>query len=383
MTSRPQSKQVASKGTEPPSKQPLPIHAQGRTVARTVFAILLVLLAAWIALDFLPSLAWAVIIAIATWPIYERVEGYLPKEKSSVLVPLVFTLAIGALLFTPLVLALQELAGQSAPLTKWLTDLREQGIPVPGWIGQLPIAGEYLAEWWRNNLTDARAASAWFSGISAEGIAGWMQALGGQLLHRLFMFFITLIALFVLLRNGLWIANRVLETADRILGDPGERLASKMVDAVRSTVTGTISVAFTEGVLIGIGYFIAGVPNALLFTFLTMAFAMVPFGAWVAFTSAALVLIAQGANGLAVGGVFAWGALVMLTGDHFVTPRLIAGAARLPFLWAFIGIFGGLQAFGLLGLFLGPVIMAALLTVWREWLVNKNQSVKEEIQPTR
>ena len=64
----------------------------------------------------------------------------------------------------------------------------------------------------------------------------------------------------------------------------------------------------------------------------------------------------------------------MLVGDHFVTPRLIAGAARLPFLWAFIGIFGGLQVFGLLGLFLGPVIMAALLTVWREWLVNKDQS---------
>jgi predicted PurR-regulated permease PerM len=248
-----------------------------------VFAVLLVLLSAWVAFEFLPSLAWAVILAIATWPVYDRVEGYLSKENSPVSLPLVFTLPIGAMLFAPLVLALQQLAGQSESLTRWLTELREQGIPVPGWVGQLPIAGEYLAEWWRSNLTDG-AARAWLSGISAEGIAGWMQALGGQLLHRLFMFLITLIALFVLLRDGLWIASRVLETADRILGDPGERLATKMVDAVRSTVTGTISVAFTEGVLIGIGYFIAGVPNGLLFMFLTMAFAMLPFGAWVAFT---------------------------------------------------------------------------------------------------
>ena len=374
MTSRPKNNQSASKETEPPPKQPLPIHAQARTVARTVFAILLVLLSAWVAFDFLPSLAWAVILAIATWPIYERVEGYLSKCKSPVLVPLLFTLATGAVLFTPLVLALQQLAQQSEPLTRWLTELREQGIPVPGWVGQLPIAGEYLVEWWRTNLTDPKSASAWFSGLSAEGIAGWTQALGGQLLHRLFMFFISLIALFILLRDGLWIARRVLETADRILGDPGERLASKMVDAVRSTVIGTISVAFAEGVLIGIAYFIAGLPNALLFTFLTIAFAMLPFGAWGAFTSAALVLVAQDASGLAAGGVFAWGAIVMLVGDHFVTPRLIAGVARLPFLWAFIGIFGGLQVFGLLGLFLGPIIMAALLTVWREWLVNKDQS---------
>ena len=187
MTSRPKNKQGAPKEKEPPSKQPLPIHAQARTVARTVFAILLVLLSAWVAFEFLPSLAWAVILAIATWPIYERVEGYLSKEKSPVLIPLVFTLAIGALLFTPLVLALQELAGQSEPLTKWLTELREQGIPVPGWVGQLPIAGEYLVEWWRNNLTDARAASAWFSGISAGrycGVdAGPWRAIAAPIVH--------------------------------------------------------------------------------------------------------------------------------------------------------------------------------------------------------
>ena len=95
---------------------------------------------------------------------------------------------------------------------------------------------------------------------------------------------------------------------------------------------------------------------------------MIPFGAWVVFTGAALVLVSGDGSGLAAAGVFSWGVIVMLAGDHFVWPILVGGSARLPFLLAFVGIFGGLAAFGLIGLFLGPVIMAALLTVWREWV---------------
>jgi len=95
---------------------------------------------------------------------------------------------------------------------------------------------------------------------------------------------------------------------------------------------------------------------------------MLPFGAWIAFAAAALTLMSGGGSGIAAAGVFCWGAMVMLAGDHFVWPTMVGDAARLPFLFAFVGIFGGLAAFGLIGLFLGPAIMAALLTVWREWI---------------
>jgi predicted PurR-regulated permease PerM len=183
------------------------------------------------------------------------------------------------------------------------------------------------------------------------------------------MFFVALIALFIMLRNGRSIASSFLTTADRLFGDPGEGLVEKMVGAVRGTVNGTIVVAVAEGLLIGVAYVAAGVPNPVLFTVLTIAFAMLPFGAWAAFTAAALTLVVGGGSGLAAACVFAWGAVVMLTGDHFVWPTLVGGAARLPFLFAFVGIFGGLATFGLLGLFVGPVIMAALLTVWREWVI--------------
>ena len=95
---------------------------------------------------------------------------------------------------------------------------------------------------------------------------------------------------------------------------------------------------------------------------------MVPLGAWVALATAALMLAANGGTLLATAGLFGFGAAILLIGENFIQPALIGGAARLPFLLVLIGIFGGMESFGMVGLFLGPVIMAAFLTVWREWI---------------
>jgi AI-2E family transporter len=108
------------------------------------------------------------------------------------------------------------------------------------------------------------------------------------------------------------------------------------------------------------------VPHPLLFIVLTIAFAMLPFGAWATFTTAALILLFHGGSLLVAVGLFGFGAAVMLIGDNFIQPSLIASTTQLPFLLGLIAILGGLQSFGLVGLFLGPVIVASLLTVWRE-----------------
>jgi predicted PurR-regulated permease PerM len=127
-------------------------------------------------------------------------------------------------------------------------------------------------------------------------------------------------------------------------------------------------VAVADGAIIGVAYVLAGVPHPLLFAVLTMAFAMVPFGAWAGFTAATLVLLLHGGSLLVAAGLAGFCAAVLLIGDNFIQPALIGGSTRLPFLLVLIGILGGLKSFGLVGLFLGPVIMAALLTVWREWV---------------
>jgi predicted PurR-regulated permease PerM len=121
---------------------------------------------------------------------------------------------------------------------------------------------------------------------------------------------------------------------------------------------------------------LVGVPSPALFTLLTIAFAMVPFGAWAAFTAGALTLLLNEGSLWWALAIFGWGAAVMLIGDHFVWPLLVGNAARLPFLWALVGVFGGLQVFGLIGLFLGPLIMASVMTIWREWVISFDDSGK-------
>jgi predicted PurR-regulated permease PerM len=347
-------------------QRPLPLGSGARANARVVLALVLAALGLWTAASFLPALIWATILAVALWPLYvafaKRLGG--PSGAAAFL----FTVLVALIVVTPISLAVYEVAHQSDLLVDWLKRAREGGVEVPDWIARLPIAAESMEQWWRANLTDPKAATAWLKTLNADNVSDLFRTFGGQLLHRLFLLFFSLMALFALLRNGRSIANRFLETCDKLFGEAGEGLIEKMIDATRATVNGTVLVALGEGAAIGLGYFVAGVPNFLMFVIFTTAFAMIPFGAWLAFTVAAVVTISGGGSGVAAVGVIIWGTVVMLAGDHFIWPTLVSGSARLPFLLAFVGIFGGLAAFGLMGLFVGPVIMAALLAIWREWI---------------
>ena len=244
----------------------LPRDLKTRKRARTVLAIALFGLAAWVAGDFLPALGWAAILAIGLWPLYSRCVLLLGNSRSPTLAPLLFTLAAGVIVFLPVALVAQQIAQQGNTFYAWVAQARDSGVPVPGWVGQLPIAAEGAKQLWAQNLTDPKAATDLLKSFNVDRAMEWTGALGGQLLHRAVMFLVCLIALFGFLRHGAWIAARLLDTADRILGDPGERLASKMVDAVRGTLNGTVLVAVVEGLLIGAGYVLAGVPSAALLT---------------------------------------------------------------------------------------------------------------------
>ncbi|MEA2930461.1 MAG: hypothetical protein QOG38_2889, partial [Hyphomicrobiales bacterium] len=312
-------------------QEPLPLHPGARLSARVALAIALLGLAVWTAADFLPALIWAAILALAIWPVYARVTSWTTDEHSGS-IAFLLTLLVALTLFVPMALATYQIAQQSDLLVGWIKQSRENGVQVPEWIARLPIAAGAVEQWWRENLTKPEAASAWLQSVNADKASDVVKTFGGQLLHRGFMFFVSLIALFVFLRHGEFIARRVLTTADRIFGDPGEGLAEKMADAIRGTVHGTIAVAIAEGLLIGAAYLVAGVPNPVLFIVLTIAFAMLPFGAWAAFSAAALTILVSGGSGAAALGIVAWGAVVMLTGDHFVWPTMVGGAARLPFL---------------------------------------------------
>jgi predicted PurR-regulated permease PerM len=361
-----------------PKSEPIPplngtLAPVGRQTARLIFSIALMGVGLWVSRHFLIPLGWAVILAVALWPMYRPLVARGWFGDGSILQPVIFTLLVGLVLLIPLGFAAVEVGREGQAAAEWLRHAQESGIPEPGWLEQLPIAGSRAGEWWREHLAQPQRAYELHSTFDATSLASWTQAFGTGLLNRAFVFVITMIALFYLFRDGAWLSSLLLKYANDVFGDSGEQIAERLMIAARGTFNGTVVVAFGEGVLIGIGYLFAGVPRPLLFTAFTIGFAMLPFGAWFAFTVAALLLLSQGAGFVVAGLLFGWGAAVMVIGDNVIQPSLVGGSVRLPFLWAFIGIFGGVETFGLLGLFLGPVIMAGLITIWREW-INRPQS---------
>ncbi|WP_375458155.1 AI-2E family transporter [uncultured Enterovirga sp.] len=333
---------------------------------RMVLGLLLLAIGLWTIRTFLPALAWASILAIATWPLYGRIRRRFPPSGHDILWPALFTLGVALLFLVPLALAAIQIAREAHLVFDLVEEARRTGLPVPDWLGRLPVVGPSAAGWWQDNLASSAAASELIERMNHGAFASYTRSLGGQLLHRMIVFAFTILTLFFLYRDGRWLAGELLVASHRAVGPHGERIGRQMIASIHGTVDGLVLVGLGEGVLIGIAYWIAGVPHPTLLGAATAIGAMVPFGAVAVFGSAALSLLANGATGAAI-GILLFGSVVVFIADHAVRPTLIGGATKLPFVWVLLGILGGVETFGLLGLFLGPAIMAALHLLWRDW----------------
>ncbi len=191
--------------------------------------------------------------------------------------------------------------------------------------------------------------------------------LGLQVFRRVVTLVFTLLTLYFVYLNRDSLRAEVPRVSNRLFGPTVESLLMRAVDAIRATVDGIVLVAVAEGAIMCAVYAIARAPHPILFGALTGIFAMVPFAAPVAFGAIALLMMTQGAVGAGVGIAIA-GSIVLFVADHFVRPAIIGGGARLPFLWVLLGILGGIESFGLVGIFLGPALMAALVSLWRSWV---------------
>jgi predicted PurR-regulated permease PerM len=353
-----------------PPPQPGSVESQrlaySQRIARVVLTIALVLLGLWILHRFLPALAWAGVLAIALWPLYRLVARALPGGEEGILASLLVTLLIGLIFTAPFVYVVIEGARETRIVVHFLGEAQRNGIPVPDWIAQLPLVGRMMAEWWLANLSDPNAAQELLGHLDTRSLAASARQYGAEIAHRLIIFGFTLLTLFFLFRGGALFTRQLIRLSDRLLGPDGERIGRHMVQAVLATVNGLVLVGLGEGVLLGIAYIVAGLPHPVSMAALTGVLAVIPFGAPVAFSAAALYLVGMGST-IAGVAVFCFGIIVVFVADHAVRPVIIGGAARLPFLWVLLGILGGLETFGIVGLFLGPAVMAALISLWRDW----------------
>lgn len=340
-----------------------PAQRRARVVLATGFA----LIGLWILRDFLAALAWAVVLAIALWPLYGRLQRLFPRRNSRVAAPLVLTLAVGVVFAAPLVLLGIAVARETHFVIRMIIAARHSGIAVPDWIPQLPIIGTSVADWWRENLSDPIMAEALFGRLNPRVVAESAREYGGEIIRRLVIFLFTLLTLFFLFRDGSRLLEDLRKLSDRVIGVRGERIGGHMIDAVQGTVVGLVLVGLAEGVVLGVVYVAVGLPYPASVGAVTGVLAVIPFGAPVVYTLAVLYLLSVG-NFVGAIVILIAGNLVVFVADHFIRPALIGGSARLPFLWVLFGLLGGLETLGIIGLFLGPAIMAALIALWREWV---------------
>jgi predicted PurR-regulated permease PerM len=334
--------------------------------ARLVLAAGFALVGLWVLHDFLPALAWAVVLSIALWPLYGRLQRLFPRRVGRQIVPPLLILIVGFLFVAPLVMLGIAIAQETRVILSMVVAARHHGIPVPDWLAQLPIVGSTIADWWRNNLADPEMAEDLFGHINARVIAESAREYGGEVIRRVVTFLFTLLTLFFLFRDGDSLAEQLRDLSDRVLGERGQQIGRHMVAAVHGTVNGLVLVGLAEGLILGVAYFAAGLPYPASAGAATGVLAVIPFGAPVVYAIAALYMLSIGKT-LAAIVIFATGSVVVFVADHFIRPVLIGGSARLPFLWVLFGLLGGLETMGIIGLFLGPAIMAALIALWREW----------------
>jgi len=338
-------------------------------VARTLLVLVLIAGIYFFSGFVAPVLA-ALIIGIASWPLYRwwhrTCGGRNTLAAGTALVAIILVLVV------PLSMALSYAFKEASAFVGWLLAANRNGVPVPDWIDALPVVGERLAEVWTEYLSEPHALGAYVELISGQHLGNiyrMVLSATGNVFQLLLMLLFMLITLFFIYKDGALMVRQLDIVGERILPSRWQRFSRVVPATVSSTVTGMGLIALGEGVVLGVAYWIAGVPSPVLLGVVTGFMALIPGGAPLSFTLVSLYLIGSG-NLVAGMGLFAWGAVELFIVDKTLRPHLVGGPVKLPFLPTFFGLVGGVQTMGLVGLFVGPVLMALLVAIWREWLRN-------------
>lgn len=325
----------------------------------------LVLLALWVVRDFIVVVAWAGVLAIALWPLLRKVESHRWFSGRATLIAAALTLAIALLVVLPVGIGIAQAFREAHDMSEWFNNAQENGIAVPDFIAHLPLGAQQISTWWQANLAQPLRDTAAMKGLHSETVMTLGRRFGARAAHAVTVFGFMLVTLFVIFQAGPRLSGALLKGARRGFGDDGAQLLQHMATAVRGTVSGLVVVGLCEGALLGVAYFVTGLPHVALLAFVTAIAAMLPFCAPITFGLAALWLLTQGSVAGAI-GLAVFGSIVVFIAEHFVRPVLIGNSTRLPFLLVLFGILGGAETFGLLGIFIGPALMTVLMVLWTD-----------------
>jgi predicted PurR-regulated permease PerM len=340
-----------------------------RDLVRTILEVLviaaLVITSLWILSPFLASIVWATMIVVATWPLFLGLEARLRGRRG--LAVTAMTLAILLVLFVPLSLAIGALVQNADAAVAFGKRIAHDGLPPPPQsIEALPLVGEYLARAWRAVL-DLGLADLWRRVAPHLGeVAKWLAARAGGLGLVAIHLLLTAVIAAILYANGEAAAQAARRFAVRLAGKAGEGSILLAGQAIRAVAIGIVVTALVQSLAGGLGLLAAGVPHVAILAALMFMFCIAQLGPGLVLFPAVAWMYWRGDAGWAT-FLLVWSVGVVLM-DNFLRPILIKRGADLPLLLIFAGVIGGLLAMGLLGLFVGPVVLAVTYRLTEAWV---------------
>lgn len=356
---------------------PLPAPNQSRLKVEQVIAsglVLLLLLTCLLVLrPFISALLWAVVLCFSTWPAYRRLTVALGQRRT--LAAVVMGVGLLLILILPLTIIGSTLADNVRDLAVAARRSLEQGPPAPpAWLRKMPVIGHSASDYWQS-LTQ-NTATLWTEARRfIEPLSSWLLRLGLSIGSGLMELGLSVLISLFLFRDGACLATRLSEAVDRIGGKRGQHLLAVAGNTVRGVVYGVLGTALVQAILMGVGLLVAGVPGAGVLVLLTFFISVVPLtGPALVWIPAAAWLFCRGSTGW---GIFLiiWGAGVNSV-EHIIKPLLIGKGSDLPFLLIFFGVLGGAKAFGFIGVFLGPTLLAVGYRLVSEWGATNRAAIQ-------
>jgi predicted PurR-regulated permease PerM len=342
-----------------------------RDVTHTTLAVLFigVLTAAsfWILRPFLISIIWALLIVVATWPLLLKLQARLPGRRSAAVA--VMTVVLLLIVFVPLTLAVLTILNNAQDITARIKSLAELTVsPPPEWVGRIPLAGGKLAARWQEFASLTPEERSVMVSPYARKALQWFLAQAGSIGLMMLNFLLTVIIAAMMYAKGEIAAAGVLSFARRLAGVKGEEAAVLAAKAVRAVAMGIVLTALIQAAFGGTGLMVTGVPAAPLLTAVMFMLCLAQIGP-------ALVLVPS-VIWLYMNGSALWGTVLLVfsilavTADNIIRPLFIRKGVHLPMVMVIAGVVGGLIAFGIVGLFIGPVVLAVTYTLLKAWVTG-------------
>jgi len=350
-------------------KDPVSLDVAHTTLA-VIFIGILIASSFWILRPFLTSIVWASIIVVATWPVLVRLHLRLGGRRG--LAVAIMTVAILLVVLVPLTLAVLTIVKNAEDITARVRLLVSVTLSSPPqWLEHIPLQGEKLAAKWREFSAlnpDERAS---LVTPYARTVLQWFIAQAGSIGMTMLYFLLTTIIAAIMYAKGEVVRSGVLRFAGRLAGTQGEEVALLAAKAVRGVALGVILTALIQTALGGVGLFITGVPAAALLSAVMFMLCLAQVGPALVLVPAVIWLYWQ--DNTLWGSILLIFTILTLAIDNVVRPVLIKKGADLPLLLIFAGVIGGLIAFGIIGLFIGPVILAVSYTLLKAWVKGSVQ----------